>query len=143
MLQENQEFFQLIKLDYMNYKDVYKSIVETGGASYNLATKVLNPSTGYMVSVPGFTCIVDKPKTEKEFHQHCADYLEHCFIRFAEKSNTYLGFWINGNELVIDISENISDRDEAIRLGKKREQLCIWDCANKCEIDTRQMMQMN
>jgi len=48
----------------------------------------------------------------------------------------YLGTWLNGGKIFLDVSENITDVGKATRLGRERNQIKIWDVANQVEIDT-------
>ena len=60
----------------MNLHNVFKSIQNTGGASYQLETGELNPSTGYMVAIEGhektfaaeISCTVDLDPSLKGVH---------------------------------------------------------------------------
>ena len=46
-----------------------------------------------------------------------------------------IGAWVNdeGNAF-IEVSDIVFDREEAIALGKEREEEAIWDFKNDCEI---------
>jgi hypothetical protein len=48
----------------------------------------------------------------------------------------YLGTWLNEGKVYLDVSENIMDRAEAIRLGQERNQLAIYDVVAGDSIDT-------
>lgn len=116
--------------------DVFKSIQNTGGASYNINTKTLNPNTGYMVSLQGYTTITHIPENMEQFQRICSNYVMNLPWAILNNLNNWLGFWIDKetNKLVIDISQNIVDKEEAIKQGEYRLQKAIWDCANNCEI---------
>tara|TARA_R100000654_G_scaffold9220_2_gene21384 strand:- start:966 stop:1367 length:402 start_codon:yes stop_codon:yes gene_type:complete len=46
-----------------------------------------------------------------------------------------IGAWVNDdNYAFIEVSDIVFDREEAIALGKKREEEAIWDFKNNCEI---------
>ena len=124
-------------LDYDNAKKIYDSL-QSGGASYSPATKVLNPDTGCMVSLIGYEKRID-PVNRVSLLKHAINLwmAEIGFTndpRWWNEWNAYIGLWMNHEILVIDISQNIKDRDIAIALGHARKQVCIWDCVNKCEI---------
>jgi hypothetical protein len=60
-------------------------------------------------------------------------------IRFMESqpedTMQVIGAWVNdeGNAF-IEVSDIVFDREEAIALGREREEEAIWDFKNNCEI---------
>ena len=64
-------------------------------------------------------------------------------IEFMERENEkwgvplmqVIGAWVNDdNYAFIEVSDIVFDREEAIALGKEREEEAIWDFKNDCEI---------
>ena len=64
-------------------------------------------------------------------------------IEFMERENErwgvplmqVIGAWVNDEgEAFIEVSDIVFDREEAIALGKEREEEAIWDFKNNCEI---------
>ena len=64
-------------------------------------------------------------------------------IEFMERENEkwgvplmqVIGAWVNwGGDAFIEVSDIVFDREEAIALGKEREEEAIWDFKNNCEI---------
>jgi hypothetical protein len=55
-----------------------------------------------------------------------------------EDPSIYVGGWYDSEngEFVLDPSENVTDRAEALRLGRLRNQQAIWDVLGLTEIDT-------
>ena len=51
-------------------------------------------------------------------------------------SGQYLGVWTDSKDgkPYYDRTVWISDLDDALAVGKQRDQIAIWDCANECEI---------
>ena len=46
-----------------------------------------------------------------------------------------IGAWVNDDDYAyIEVSDIVFDREEAIALGKEREEEAIWDFKNNCEI---------
>ena len=46
-----------------------------------------------------------------------------------------IGAWVNDDNYVhIEVSNIVFDREEAIALGKERDEEAIWDFKNNCEI---------
>jgi hypothetical protein len=121
----------------MNYTAVLKSIQDSNGASYNLHSGILNPSTGFMVATQSNEQIYDVPTTTSDLYNYVVDYLiaKKMWWKVQQNpDNIYLGFWINEGKLYIDLAENIPDRDDAIEAGHYRNQLAIYDCESKQDI---------
>ena len=64
-------------------------------------------------------------------------------IEFMERENEkwgvplmqVIGAWVNDDDYAfIEVSDIVFDREEAIALGKEREEEAIWDFKNNCEI---------
>lgn len=112
----------------MNLINVYNTIVNTGGATYNINTGELDPTSGFIVSLVGFEKIVDIPKDLNEFQDIMNNYLQRIiWDQLMGRSDIYLGFWINADKLIIDLSERFEDRDGAILAGYKRGQKTIYN----------------
>lgn len=122
-----------------NLKDFLRSTIVNGGASYNVVTGELNPKVGYMVAISGHERIIESVTNEKQLQYIIADYLKDKAIILLSgitDNNKFIGTWVNDGKLYLDVSVNVSDRDEAIALAKAGNQLAIWDCANQIEIET-------
>lgn len=48
----------------------------------------------------------------------------------------YVGAWTHDGTLYLDATTIVSDRDEAVRLGKERKQIAIYDFATGEDIQT-------
>jgi hypothetical protein len=92
------------------------------------------PTKGYFVALQGLT---DKTPVQKFSDLH--------ILFFADKvsdlidwtdPNFFIGGWLNKGTVYLDVSELVLDRETAIRLGQKRNQIAIWDIANCEEILT-------
>lgn len=118
-----------------NVTEVFKSIQETGGASYNIATGVLNPNTGWMVSTSGNEKKIKPPTDIVSFMNEVNQYLRSLSpngtlrIDILTNESLYLGFWIHEGELYMDISEWYEWFTEAVQVGVTNNQLAIWDCS--------------
>ena len=96
------------------------------------------PTTGFMVSKPPkFGKVVD----EADFFDPVkgpkilSEYMREQKVDLATGKN-YLGTWLNKGKVFLDVSENIKDVNRATRLGRRRDQIKIWDVVNQVEIDT-------
>jgi hypothetical protein len=120
----------------MNFTDVFRSIQETGGASFNVNTGDLNPTTGYMVSIGNnFERKFSIPITFDDFRVIFRAYMaDHWDDLLTGSWDLYIGFWIHEGKLYVDLVENIKDELEAYQLGASRNQIAIHDCKAKQDI---------
>lgn len=49
---------------------------------------------------------------------------------------TLVGTWFNDGHIHVDAVEWVESREEALRLGKERQEVAIWDCAEGKEVET-------
>lgn len=115
------------------------NVRRTNGCTYSPITKQYNPSTGYMVAMFGYEHVIDRIWNSMDL-KHVLNFwlvkhgLNVSAIHWAEW-NVYIGLWENDGKLYIDLSQHITaDEKIAVELGKARNQISIWDCANKSEI---------
>ena len=108
---------------------------EWGGLSISMVDGSM-PTTGYMVAKPSsFGKVVD----EADFFDPVkgpkilSQYMREQRADLATGKN-YLGTWLNGGKIFLDVSENISDVGKATRLGRERDKIAIWDVANQREV---------
>lgn len=110
----------------MNLSTLFSELSLTGGFSYNATTGSFNPSTGYMVSLAGF---------EEQFYFDDFENkdIKQYFVRHVKqlcKDESFLGGWVSGNQVFLDVSINIDDLETAIYTGIMNDQNAIYDCAN-------------
>jgi hypothetical protein len=93
---------------------------EWGGLSISMVDGSM-PTTGYMVAKPSsFGKVVD----EADFFDPVkgpkilSQYMREQRADLATGKN-YLGTWLNGGKIFLDVSENISDVGKATRLGRR------------------------
>lgn len=114
------------------------SEMEPGGGMTIDPIDGTEPDTGIVVAHPGHN---------KEFNyddfmgpngrEYIDQYIEDNLDLLSQEGN-YLGFWHDedNNEMVLDVAEVFSDRDEAIQAGIDRNQQAIYDIGNNELIDT-------
>lgn len=116
----------------LNFLQVYTSLVETGGATYNYNIPELNPTAGFVVALQGHEKTYPIPANVNRFQDVVTDYLNAEVTAILQDSRNYfLGFWIEKDLLYVDIVEVIDDQLEAIQAGIERKQLAIYDNAKK------------
>ena len=116
----------------MNFMNVFDSVNKTGGASYNVMTSELNPTTGYMVSFIGYEKVLDKkPTTYNEFSDIMRDYFtSRVWDAIITIPNLFIGLWTDEKtgKFYIDLSQNEPSFEMALELAIDRKQLAIYDC---------------
>ena len=117
----------------MELKQLIENIICKGGATLDRDLQPIDTQEGYMVSYF---------ETEKTFNIDKIDYKEIGNIileRQADlKDNEYLGFWVDGGILYIDISILINDFKQAKQVGIDNNQLAIYDLKNDSSIKIMQ-----
>jgi hypothetical protein len=107
----------------MNLRKLADMIVANGGASYNLNTGELNPTEGYMVATEGHEQTVEYVDEDI-----LRDYIDQHVLALAEE-NHFLGAWLSNGKYVLDVSEIMAQKRQAIFFGIIRKQDEVWDCA--------------
>lgn len=122
----------------MNWELAFKSFIENNGVSMNLHREEINPTTGYMVAKAGFNLTVPVTESREAFEAVMTSYVINYRV-WAEilhnPQTTYVGAWISGNIMYIDLVENVQTKPEAMVLGYDRYQKTIYDCANKQDVN--------
>lgn len=98
-----------------------QKIINDGGATLRRHGEAVNYKNGYQVSKKD-VYIIDITATEK----------------LSEAVNTvlamlsrgeYCGIWINDGNAYIDVSIRLTDKGEALKMGRKLNQISIFDWA--------------
>lgn len=117
---------------------VVAKVKEQGGASIDPAT-LAEPTDGYMVAVQGHNVEIpaDEFFTEGTGEKALGDWME-ANKEALSQPGSHIGLWhdeANG-EVVFDVSQRVDTLDEAVLLGKERNQQAIWDVAEGVEVPT-------
>ena len=112
----------------MNLTKVLETAIANNGISYSISTGNYNVTTGYMVSIQG-----QEWKVSTINDDILKFYGKHHLNELWDKDR-FLGIWLNKGQWYLDVSVNVEDLDEALRLGKNNNQIAIWDCAKAEEI---------
>lgn len=111
-----------------NILKLFNIIRTEGGVSYNLNTGEMNPDFGFMVSFADFEQVViyiDEEVLRQYIVKHSVE---------LANPNSYLGVWYDGRNYVLDVSEHIESKRDALFWAIARNQKCIWDCAKQDEV---------
>jgi hypothetical protein len=110
---------------------------EWGGLSINMVDGSM-PDKGYMVAKPPqFGEVVDAADF---LNPSRGDKILSAYMRRHKADlstgKNYLGTWLNEGKVYLDVSQNVQQRETAVRLGRERNQKAIWDVVNMVEIET-------
>jgi len=95
------------------------------------------PTTGYQVAMTGYT-------EQYPIEQLNEDVLTDAIGKFLRKhkdllkpgGKRYLGGWVEDGKLWLEPSERLSKRSDAMKLGRDRDQIAIWDNHKNDSIST-------
>ncbi|MFF3555342.1 hypothetical protein ACWD4V_16120 [Streptomyces tsukubensis] len=84
-----------------------------------------NPLFGFMVATPGHEKVI---KNWNGSTAPIASFVAENILRVAVSDSLWFGSWMEGGDLYLDISENITDRGRALEIGRARGEISVWDC---------------
>lgn len=110
--------------------EVAARTLDDGGITVRVSD-MHEPLTGYAVSLPGTEERIPLWRFDAEaVAQYVGDHLDD-----LTASDRYLGAWVDGVATVyLDVTEVIPDRATAVRLGRERHQLAIFDIDRQQDI---------
>ena len=124
------DFQNLMILRYMN--------VQSGnGFSVDKDLNGYNPTReAYAVGGASDSCeMVDNNLLSFNAFRYTMDLKIEFMKRQPDTTMQVIGAWVNDDDYAyIEVSDIVFDREEAIALGKEREEQAIWDFKNNCEI---------
>lgn len=104
----------------LKVRDLKEMAVKNGG--FSLSSNGDSPKSGFMVSIRDILKMPLDLWLELEEQTSIDDYSE-----IAENVNGYIGCWIDNGDVYIDISANIQDREQALKVARENGQLAIYD----------------
>lgn len=117
-------------------RQLIASARESGGFTWHPGTTTM-PTTGFVVAVQGHSAIhPDTVLSDERSVRAVADYLKANKDAFTSNPAMHLGGWVDTehHEFVLDMSEVVSTHDEAVTLGRERNQQAVWDIAAQSEV---------
>jgi len=112
--------------------------IKKNPGGFSVTPRGTTPQSGYMVSVPGRTKIVNEsdlsgPNGHAIISQYAAEHSD-----ALKQPGAHIGGWTDkaSGKTYLDISQRIGNRNAAVRTGKKRNQIAIWDVKKGREINT-------
>lgn len=106
----------------MNKKTLVQ-IIKNGGATLDRNEKTKNYKTGYQVSRKD--CYTLKLNNINKILTAITD------TQTQLQTNEFLGLWIDGGKIYIDISVKINNRFDAVIIGERLQQKSIFDWKNQ------------
>lgn len=112
----------------MKLEDI-KKIIENGGATLTNELKKAELNGGYMISLEGA-----ESQVKGDDYQAIIQAIEEKQAIIKDNDNLFIGLWLDGGIMYIDLSININDKIDALELAKKNKQLAIYDLVNNDSI---------
>lgn len=114
-------------------KIIAHNVGQNGGDSRNFNGET--PTSGFMVSRPGFEMRLDM----ELWGPVCREKVIKGFLKatqsIVEATGGYIGAWVDGQYLYLDLSVNYQDKEVALEVGRRCKQLAIYDVENGVSIN--------
>lgn len=96
------------------------------------------PRAGFMVSLPGRTQIVSAADLRGPRGRALLEQYARAHSDALSQPGAHLGGWTDqaSGKTYLDVSHNIKTRDAAVKAGRARNQIAIWDVRRRREIRT-------
>lgn len=112
----------------MKLEDI-KKIIENGGETLTRELEKAELKRGFMVSLEG-----TETQVQGNDYRAIMKAIKDKQTIIKDRENLYIGLWLDGGIMYIDISINIEDKTEALEFGKYNKQLAIYDLVNNDNI---------
>lgn len=103
-------------------KNEIAEIIKKGGATLDKNGEAVTFKKGFQVSIKD--CFTLDFRDIMQIKKAISGLLKR-----AKKTGEFVGVWVDGEAVYIDISEYIGDEKKAIEAGKKRQQKAIFNWA--------------
>lgn len=107
---------------------IYRKTIENQGCSMNLAHQ--EPVSGYMIGHKGTEVRINI----LDFNAGHVDSFIRNNLSKLFNHKLFIGTWIEGDEVFIDISQNLQNRRAAIAFAQDNGQIAIYNVPNKLTI---------
>jgi hypothetical protein len=115
-----------------NLHDFVDSIIENGGATFNLSTGT-SPTSGYAVSLKGGSKTpIDE--TRQSIEQTIKEFISIHGLELSMPENN-IGGWVDDGWLYLDVSIIMDNLSDAILMGKINKQKAIFNLDDGHSID--------
>jgi len=116
--------------------NVVEAVKANGGVSLNIDGAA--PTSGFMVSLGAkwsYVASADVLDDIASAVNVVGGFLNRHKVELSAKTN-YLGAWLYEGQVYLDVSECVSDIDDAVNAGIERNQIAVWDVVAGAEIAT-------
>lgn len=103
--------------------ELKKIVALNGGATLTHKGEIAALDHGYMVSLSGCEYVTTLDALDERTYK--------AYCRMARKKKAYFGLWLDGDALYLDMSIRVGDKIAARKIGKKNEQIAIFDLSKK------------
>jgi len=116
----------------MTHQDLLDIALKNGGFTFGIKSgRLIDKSSGYMVSIAGRERIVKRHLIQA---LAIAEYIKDNLSILSSDNDIYFGAWISDDNVYLDVSIWIENRNIALSFGRGQKQIAIWDIANGCEV---------
>lgn len=111
-------------------ESVVEAIESDGGVTFNPRTAELaDPGAGYWVGG------VVKGEVVEQDAFSAGDIVlfmlrRDVILPLFSNDNTYVGAWVDNGKVYLDVSEWVGSQVEAVRVGRERGEISVWDIAD-------------
>ena len=109
---------------------IFDTIVTNAGGTFSFTGEPVSFPNGYAVSLAGFETVTPLEGLSASNFVNLANDLVRKVEGLADPSTHFIGAWIDGGNLYIDLSVHVQDKDSALVKAAKADQLAIWDFEN-------------
>ena len=131
--------FRNKKLTRANATTILDRAVQEGGSTTNLVgedafAKAATGDTGryFVGAFPDRTVTLPLPEATADTIQEFAA----ANLELLRKRNHYIGTWVDGDNLVINVSVSLEDRNNAMKLASLKDQEAIFDAVSSEALET-------
>lgn len=116
---------------------VTHQVLTQGGATESLIAGVETPASGYAVSIPGREAVthllLDGDQRRQAINLAVSEYAGRN-KHWLGQPGFYLGAWLDGDRLVLDVTQVTPELGEAVKAGFARDQDAIYSLATGQEL---------
>jgi hypothetical protein len=112
--------------------DILSQIKSQGGITLSPSRAIRNYGEGFQVGIPGF----EKRYALSKLTPSMLDDILTIYQKRASKVGGDIGAWVEGNNVVFDISKRVEVRDKAKAIAERNDQRAVYDWGTKEVINT-------
>ncbi len=110
--------------------NIVSYVIKNRGVTLDHKGGIVSCNSGYYVSIAALDKIAIRELTQEKIEKELGIFNE----IYGLNDGVYLGIWLDGKDCYFDVSVNIGSKFHAIAIGKRFNQLAIWDCNQGVEV---------